>query len=186
MRGLVVAYRLPGHAVTVFVVVPQRGDTPCCWIAGSLDYQLVAGARYNLFTPVAQNVAQEAGVVLRRVVQVTLSHPAAAICKAAVCAYLFLSGELIDGRITLYAWRIHKFVQQVTIPVYAHVDIVVAITAKAVDDLICHQTDTVTRDADSTGIAVLEIAGHAAAVVRTAASRIAQCLCGSSGIGYAR
>ena len=96
MRRLVIAHGLPGHAITILVVGPQRGNAVRRGVAGGLDDQLVGCTGDNLLTPVAEDVAKEAGVVLRRVVQVALTHPATAVSIAAIGAHLVLSGGLVD------------------------------------------------------------------------------------------
>lgn len=83
-----------------------------------MDNQLVTGARHDFLTPVTNDVAQEAGIVLRRVVQAALSHPATvvAICTT-TSAYLSLTTEFVYRRSLLYTRRIHELVKQVAVPV---------------------------------------------------------------------
>ena len=73
LRRLVIADALPGHAVTVDMVVPQRRHAPRALVAGGIDAQglVVAGAQDKLLAPVAEDVAEEARVILRRVVEGT-------------------------------------------------------------------------------------------------------------------
>ena len=64
VRRLVIAYRLPRHGITIFMVGPQSGDTPRGRITRSLNDQFIAGTSNNLLTPVTKDIAQETGIVL--------------------------------------------------------------------------------------------------------------------------
>ena len=57
MRWLIVAARLPYHAVAILMIVPQRIVTPLGWLIGGVDADVVIGSTLdNLLTPVAKDI----------------------------------------------------------------------------------------------------------------------------------
>ena len=140
MRSLVVAHRLPRHGVTILMVGPERGHGPRTLVAADVDAQGIARTYYNLLAPVADDVAEEARIVLRRVVQVALAHPATVIgIGAATRTHLGLSTIFIYAGRTLYTRRVHELIEQVAVPVHAHVPVViVGHVVIVLNDLVGH------------------------------------------------
>ena len=122
------------------MVGPERGHGPGTLVAAHVDAQGIARTYYNLLAPVTDDVAEEARIVLRRVVQVALAHPATVIgIGTAARSHLGLSTIFIYAGRTLHTRRVHELIEQVAVPEHAHVPVViVGHVVIVLNDLVGH------------------------------------------------
>ena len=146
VRWLVVAHRLPHHALTVLVVVPQCVVAPSgryvCRIYANIF--IIARARDDFLAPVAQHIASGRWRVFRPVAvggSVSREHDGSVGLEHAGCSLT-------------RAGSVESFLQQVTVPVDA--EVVGEATRPATNHLVAHARDgsRLAAVSDSTGIVV--------------------------------
>ena len=103
MRGLVVANGLSHDGIAVLMVVPKSGDAVVCGIGGGVDadFCVIIGAHYQFFTPVAEDVGNGTGIVLRIIV-----------CLATCSVEDTAVSSFVDGSCTcVAAWAVEHLVK---------------------------------------------------------------------------
>ena len=105
MRWLIVAARLPYHAIAILMIVPQRIVTPLGWLIGGVDADIVVGCSLdNLLTPIAKDITLVARCCLGAIVGISTK-------ESSYCSHTRLS----------YLCIIKTLLQKITIPINTEV-----------------------------------------------------------------
>ena len=157
MGWLVVAHRLPHHALTVLVVVPEGVVAVVCLQISSVHAYIfiICSAHDDFLAPVADDVAHGRGSVLR---PVAVGGAVGGKDGRAVCL------EHTGGSLTR-AGSVETFLQQVAVPVDAPV--VGEAGRAASDDLVGYARDgaRLAAVANGSGIGIGEVTAKGAAVI---------------------
>ena len=119
------------------MVVPQGRDAVGGWDTSGIyqDGFVVVAAHNQLLAPVTEDVGNSAWVVLRPVVTLGVWE-----IPAAAAGFVWL----VDGAVAFGSRTVEIFVQKVTVPVDALVQVTPAdevVAAKGIDKLVGHGTD---------------------------------------------